>query len=52
MHVKSFVVCIVGKIAQGVKVLWVHSHLVSFLHAFVLIQKTFLLLASVAIFVW
>ena len=33
MHVESFVVCIVGKIAQdvrrdGVKALWCHSHLV------------------------
>ena len=33
MHVVSFVVCIVGKMAQdvrrdGVKVLWCHSHLV------------------------
>ena len=34
MHVKSFVVCIVGKMAQGVKVLWVHSHLVSHLFSF------------------
>ena len=29
MHVDSFVVCIVGKMAQdGVKILWCHSHLV------------------------
>ena len=29
MHVESFVVCVVGKMAQdGVKVLWCHSHLV------------------------
>ena len=38
MHVKSFVVCILGKMAQGVKVLWVHSHVTCFCCNFRLVR--------------
>ena len=55
MHVESFVVCIVGKMARdGVKVSFPSSSVgflwVSSLHALVFVQKNFLVTFSVPLF--